>query len=278
VSDQHPIFGLDLESRPQTLTIVRGMLGGIAEVLAIDPELLDDLKTAVSEACNNVVLHAYDGAPGPMRVRMFVEPDRLRVTVEDDGVGLPDAGRGPDEAQGIGVSVIRALTQEARFRPGRAGGTAVEMDFAGQRGDQELFRLPTPPASEEPVAPLQPGEVVVTLSPVNLFAPVLGRLARTLAATAHFSLDRFSDVYLVTDTIAAHASGATAGGRIGARMMASERRLELVVGPFRRGTGAMLQAGGAERPSPLALLSDEVSVERHGETELVHVVIIDHRA
>ena len=278
MNDQGPIVGLHLESRPQALTIVRGMLGGLAEVLMIDPELLDDLKTAVSEACNNVVLHAYDGEPGPMRVRMFLEPDRLRVTVEDDGVGLPAAGRGPDEARGIGVSVIRALTQEARFGPGRTGGTIVQMDFAGQRGDQALFRVPVLPAAEEPVAQLQPGEVVVTLSPVNLFAPVLGRLARTLAATAHFSLDRFSDVYLVTDTIAAHASGATAGARIGARMMASERRLELVVGPFRRGTGAMLQAGGAERPSPLALLSDEVSVERAGETELVHVVVIDHRA
>jgi serine/threonine-protein kinase RsbW len=278
VSDQRPIVGLYLESRPQTLTIVRAMLGGLAEVLAIDPELLDDLKTAVSEACNNVVLHAYDGAPGPMRVRMFVEAERLRVTVEDDGVGLPAAGRGPDEAQGIGVSVIRALTQEARFGAGRDGGTVVQMEFAGQRGEEPLFNLPMVPAREEPVAPLQSGEVVVTLSPVSLFAPVLGRLARTLAATAHFSLDRFSDVYLVTDTIAAHASGATAGARIGARMMASERRLELVVGPFRRGTGAVLQAGGAERPSPLALLSDEVSVERDGEIELVHVVIIDHRA
>ncbi len=278
MNDQGPIVGLHLESRPQTLTIVRGMLGGLAEVLVIDPELLDDLKTAVSEACNNVVLHAYEGEPGPMRVRMFVEPDRMRVTVEDDGVGLAADGRSPDEAQGIGVSVIRALTQEARFGPGPTGGTIVQMDFAGHRGDQALFRLPVLPAGEEPVAPLQPGEVVVTLSPVTLFAPVLGRLARTLAATAHFSLDRFSDVYLVTDTIAAHASAATAGARIGARMMASERRLELVVGPFRLGTGAMLQAGHAERPSPLALLSDEVSVERDGETELVHVVVIDHRA
>lgn len=272
-----PIVGLHLESRPQTLTIVRGMLGGLAEILAIDPELLDDLKTAVSEACNNVVLHAYDGDPGPMRVRMYAEPGRLRVTVEDDGVGLTSVGRGPDEAHGIGVSVIRALTQEARFGPGDDGGTVVQMDFAADRGEQALFRVPVDAAPEEAISSLRPGEVVVTLSPVNLFAPVLGRLARTLAATAHFSLDRFSDVYLVTDTIAAHANGATAGARIGARMMASERRLELVVGPFRRGTGAMLQAGGAQRPSPLGLLSDEVSVQRAGETELVHVVVIDHR-
>jgi anti-sigma regulatory factor (Ser/Thr protein kinase) len=280
VSEEGPIVGLHLESRPQTLTIVRGILGGLAEVLAIDPELLDDLKTAVSEACNNVVLHAYDGAPGPMRVRVFVEPERLRVTVEDDGVGLPPGGRGPDEASGIGVSVIRALTEDARFGPGSDGGTVVEMDFASHRDGEMLYRVPGGPdgaAPEQPIAPVQPGEVVVTLSPVNLFAPVLGRLARTLAATAHFSLDRFSDVYLVTDTIAAHANGATAGTRIGARVMASERRLELVVGPFRRGTGAVLQASGPERPSPLALLSDEVAVQLDGETELVHVVVIDHR-
>jgi serine/threonine-protein kinase RsbW len=272
--------GLHLESRPQTLTIVRGILGGLAEVLAIDPELLDDLKTAISEACNNVVLHAYEGASGPMRVRMFVGPERLRVTVEDDGVGLPAAGRGSDEAYGIGVSVIRALTEDARFGSGSDGGTVVEMDFAGHRDGAALYQLPPVPSgaeAEEPVAPIQPGEVVVSLSPVKLFAPVLGRLARTLAATAHFSLDRFSDVYLVTDTIAAHAKGATAGARIGARVMASERRLELVVGPFRRGTGAVLQAAGPDRPSPLALLSDEVSVQRDGETELVHVVVIDHR-
>ena len=76
MSEEGPIVGLHLESRPQTLTIVRGILGGLAEVLAIDPELLDDLKTAVSEACNNVVLHAYDGGPGPMRGRVFVEPER----------------------------------------------------------------------------------------------------------------------------------------------------------------------------------------------------------
>ena len=66
VTTESPTVRLDLESKPETLTIVRGMLGGVAEPLAMDAELLDDLKTAVSEACNNVVLHAYEGEPGPM--------------------------------------------------------------------------------------------------------------------------------------------------------------------------------------------------------------------
>ena len=279
MNDQGPIVGLHLESRPQTLTIVRAILGGLAEALTIDPELLDDLKTAVSEACNNVVLHAYEGAPGLMRVFVFVDRERLRVTVEDDGVGLGAGGRVAEESFGIGVSVMRALTENVRFASGSDGGTVVEMDFAGRRDGEALYEVPPIPeaAPEVPIAPMRPGEVVVTLAAVNLFAPVLGRLARTLAATAHFSLDRFSDVYLVTDTIAAHANGASAGPRIGARVMASERRLELVVGPFRRGAGAVLQAAGDDRPSPLALLSDEVTVQRDGDSELVHVVVIDHR-
>jgi serine/threonine-protein kinase RsbW len=270
-----PIVGLQLESRPQTLTIVRGMLTGVAELLAMDPELLDDLKTSVSEACNNVVLHAYAGQAGPMAVRLYAGEDGIRVTVEDEGVGLESTAV---PADGIGVSVIRALTRQARFASRAGGGTEVEMEFDGRRDHQQLFRAPAPAAADEPLGPLQDGEVALTLSPVALLTGVLGRLARTLAAAAHFSLDRFSDVYLITDTLAAHASTAAAGTRISARLMAGERRLELLVGPFRRGTGALLQAREADRlSSPLALLADEISVRRSGETELVNVVVVDHR-
>jgi serine/threonine-protein kinase RsbW len=253
------------------------MLGGVAEQLAIDPELLDDLKTAVSEACNNVVLHAYGGEPGPMGVKLYVEADRIRVTVDDHGVGLP-AATAMDRSQGIGVSVIRALTQRAQFTAGGDGGTRVEMDFAIDRDGRELLRRPAAAGPDDEWALAEVGEVVVSLSPVTLLTGVLGRLARALAATAHFSLDRFSDVYLVTDTLAAHAASAAAGLRIGARMTAQERRLELAVGPFRSGTGKLLSAPAAGRVgSPLVLLSDQVSVERAGDGELVRVVVIDHR-
>ena len=72
---------------------------------------------------------------------------------------------------------------------------------------------------------------------------MLGRLARTLAATAHFSLDRFSDVYLITDTLAAHAATAAADERVDARLAAAERRVDLAVGPFRAG------ASGYSKPA-----------------------------
>jgi serine/threonine-protein kinase RsbW len=269
---------LRLESRPQTLTIVRGMLGGVAELLSIDPELLDDLKTSVSEACNNVVLHAYDGEAGPMEVGLFVAEDQFSVCVADEGVGMPAPPPVGDVNQGIGLSVIRALTQDVQFSSAPGGGTEVRMDFAVSRDGRRLFKAPPVATADGEMTPSSEGEVVVSLSPVTLLPGVLGRLARTLAATAHFSLDRFSDVYLVTDTLAAHAASAAEGQRIEARLTAEDRRLELVVGPFRKGTGSRLDVRTTDHPaSPLVLLSDQVSVQEIGEAELLRVVVIDHR-
>jgi serine/threonine-protein kinase RsbW len=278
VSTEGSTVRLRLESRPQTLTIVRGMLGGVAELLAIDPELLDDLKTSVSEACNNVVLHAYGGDPGPMEVGLFIADDRIRVTVTDRGVGMVAPPATADAGQGIGLSVIRALTESVRFASAPNDGTEVQMDFAVTREGKQLLAAPAIASPDRDLPVAQEGEVVVSLSPVTLLPGVLGRLARTLAATAHFSLDRFSDVYLVTDTLAAHAASAAAGDRIEARLQAEDRRLELLVGPFRKGTGSRLDIRSTDHPaSPLVLLSDQVTVEPAGEAESLRVLVIDHR-
>ncbi|MFZ0042252.1 MAG: hypothetical protein WAK93_13160, partial [Solirubrobacteraceae bacterium] len=174
---------------------------------------------------------------------------------------------------------IRALTENASFRPRPGGGTEVDMDFSAQREQTPLLVVPSAAAPDEELLPQRDGELVISLSPVNLLAGVLGRLARTLAATAHFSLDRFSDIYLVTDALAAHAARAAAGPRIGARLLAVERRLELVLGPFRAGTGAKLTERASERnASPLLLVSDQVTVHPNGgDSEFLQVVVIDHR-
>ncbi len=273
-----PIVALLLRSRPQTLTIVRGMLSGLAELLEMDPELLDDLKTSVSEACNNVVLHAYDEEPGPMEIRVYADRDSLRVTVRDQGVGLTGLAAGGATAHGIGVSVIEALTREARFAPREGGGTEVTMVFDAERDGIPLLTMPGPADAEQPLAFTSDGEVELSLSPVSLLSGVLGRLARTLAAGAHFSLDRFSDVYLVTDTLSAHATRAAATNRMLARISAGERRLQIELGPFRPGAGASLTSTDGDRMrSPLALLADEIQVRETAAGELVDVVVVDHR-
>ena len=152
------------------------MLGGVAELLSIDPELLDDLKTSVSEACNNVVLHAYDGEPGPMEVGLFVTDDRFSVRVSDEGVGMPAPPPAGDVSQGIGLSVIRALTEDVQFSSAPGGGTEVRMDFSVRRDGRKLFEAPPAAAGDADMTPSKDGEgeVIVSLSPVTLLPGVLG--------------------------------------------------------------------------------------------------------
>jgi anti-sigma regulatory factor (Ser/Thr protein kinase) len=267
---------LELDSRPESLTLVRGMLAGVGDLLAFESELLDDLKTAISEACNNVVLHAYDGLPGPLVVALGVEEDAVEVLVRDRGGGIQHVAASEDR-MGVGLAVISALADRAEFVSGPDGGTDVRMSFAGRGAGVQV--LDRPANVSDPEQPLElSGDVVVTLSPVSLLTGVLGRLARALAAGARFSLDRFSDLYLVTDAIAAHAESAANGPWITFAVAASTRRLEIAVGPFRSGTGEQLPDARSPRPeSPLALLTDEVSVERTDNSELLRVVMLDHR-
>src|ERR1700678_2025573 len=121
------------------------MLSGVAEQLAMDPELLDDLKTSVSEACNNVVLHAYADAPGPMDVELSVDvDDSIIVSVGDRGVGLsdPPAAIVNDGAGGLGVAVMQALTRDLQLIARDGGGTEVLMRLDGHRDDRPLFTMP----------------------------------------------------------------------------------------------------------------------------------------
>ena len=279
MSADSPAVRLELDSRPETLTLVRGVLAGVAELIGLDPELLDDLKTAVSEACNNVVMHAYGGGTGPLGVRMYIDPEAIEVVVEDQGSGLPPLAPADETIRGVGLSVIRALAEQAEFRALPEGGTEVRMSFAGQRDGKPLFHLPSQAGPDDQGGSWLSGDAVVSLSPISLLAGVLGRVARALAARARFSLDRFSDVYLVTDAIAAHAGRAAKGPRLLFAISTDAQRLELTIGPFMDGSGRQLshQADDYSAASALTLLSDELAVRREDGGEVLYVVMVDRR-
>jgi serine/threonine-protein kinase RsbW len=275
VSDA-PTVSLRLESSPETLTLVRGMLGGVGELLALDPELLDDLKTAISEACNNVVMHAYDGGTGPLTVCLYVLPDRIEAIIRDHGRGIPLAAPSDDRLQGVGIPIMRALAQQTAFRPVDDEGTEVWMQFAGHREEEALYRFPSGATPEDGWSDRLAGDAVVSLSPVSFVGGVLGRLARAMAARARFSLDRFSDVYLVTDALAAHVTGAASTGRIAFGISTETRRLELTIGPFRPGASSALSSGEvSDVDSALRLLSDELEVRSVDGTESLRLVMLD---
>lgn len=279
VSEDSPTIRLELDSRPETLALVRGVLAGVAELIGLDPELLDDIKTAVSEACNNVVMHAYGEDTGPLGVRLYVHSDDIEVVVQDRGRGIPELAPSDDRMQGVGLPVIRALAQRAEFKSPADGGTEVWMSFEGRRDGMPLFHLATKAAPDDEWARRLSGDAVVSLSPVSLVGGVLGRVARALAARARFSLDRFSDVYLVTDAIAAHAARAANRGRISFGISTYARRLELTIGPFLSGASEQLYADAPaySAASALMMLSDELQIRSVDGGEVLYVVMVDRR-
>ena len=68
---------LSLPARAENVIVVRQAVAGLGEALGLSDQRVDDLKTVVSEACNNVVIHAYEGEPGPLHVS--AEPGRRRA-------------------------------------------------------------------------------------------------------------------------------------------------------------------------------------------------------
>ena len=279
MSDDSPIISLRLESSPETLTLVRGMLGGVAELLQLDPELLDDLKTAVSEACNNVVMHAYEGASGPLCICISTEDDGLVVIVRDQGRGIPVLAPSDDRLQGVGIPIMRALARQTAFRPCEGGGTEVWLKFAAERDGRPLYEVPDSTTPEDGWSERLDADAIVSLSPVTFVGGVLGRLARAMAARARFSLDRFSDVYLVTDAVAAHAARAASEARLSFGLSTDTRRLEMVIGPLRPGSSSELTGGSPDDVgSALRLLSDELDVRRENGAEVLRIVMLDQRS
>ena len=104
----------------------------------LDPTLeeLGDLKTAVSEAVTNAVVHAYPAEIGPVLMKLrILEGNVLEVTVKDWGCGIPDVEKameplyttGGEERSGMGFSIMACFTDKLRVRSTPGKGTVVVM-------------------------------------------------------------------------------------------------------------------------------------------------------
>jgi serine/threonine-protein kinase RsbW len=126
---------LTLPARPENVAVIRHVLGAFAEALALPAELVEDMRLAITEACTNVVRHAYhDGEDGPIDVVIRPGSDRLELIVADRGRGI---GPSPDvSGPGLGLPLIAALTDSLEFErgPRRGSRLAMSWDWRARRG------------------------------------------------------------------------------------------------------------------------------------------------
>lgn len=260
-SSGSPDMRLGLENRAENVALVRQALGGVAGAVRLDEAILADIKTAVSEACNNVVVHAYGGDRGPMEVYVCPDGHQLTVVVRDEGEGIqprpvePDAGM-----QGVGLSLIQALTKKVEFNGGVGEGTEVRMTF---EAPEELDLGGVESVNGRNGHPLHPPPGDITLSVCGLLTgPVLCSVVAMLAARSGFSVERLSDAQIVCDTIAAQAPAWFPGRHVHLALDAGDGALEIRVGPLVDDGGqALVRASSVGGLEPLLeRLADEVVV------------------
>lgn len=277
-----PNVRLNLAGTAENVGVVRAVLSGLAESATVDAGDLSDIKTAVSEACNNVVQHAYPSECGPLEVAIVLGEHSLRAIVGDRGVGVGGRAREDaptDEGGGLGLHVIRTLARSVELDEPAGGGTRVSMELAahglralgpGLAGGPDLDLAGTIPSLA----------AALSVAPASLARAVVPRLACALAARAHFSTDRLSDVQLLIDALAAHVDEAVCGRHVSLAVAVRPRELEMRVAPLRLG-----QAEGLVRACNMDGLGRaiEALADRHdilaGEShETLALSIFDRRA
>ena len=133
-----PQLHLQLPAAPENVVVARQAITGLCEGLGFPSRSTDDVRLAVTEACTNVVVHAY--APETVAAQLEVEAmavdQDLLVTVRDQGRGMGvftgAAGLG------LGLPLIAALTRGVEMRAGPGGvGTEIAMTFSKDGSDQD---------------------------------------------------------------------------------------------------------------------------------------------
>lgn len=130
------IMELKLLSLSENESFARSVVGAFATQLDPTLEEVADIKTAVSEAVTNCIVHAYPGAVGEILIIAELGERRIRVRVTDYGVGIKDIeqARAPfystagDEARsGMGFTVMETFMDEVSVESTVGRGTTVEM-------------------------------------------------------------------------------------------------------------------------------------------------------
>jgi anti-sigma regulatory factor (Ser/Thr protein kinase) len=256
-----------LPARPESIPLVRHALAGLAEALDMSPSEVADLKTVVTEACTNVVVHAYPGAtePGPLQVNAWPEGRCLVVAVRDFGAGIRPLADVENRSLRLGLPLIAALTDSFEISGGPGHGTEVTMRvlLTGNGGA---------PVAE---APERLDETRIRLPSGDLLAPVLSRVISMFAARAELSVDELSDAVLISDALSAQGADAFAEGTARIAVREEDGAFSVRVGPLGDGGGQQL-LDGMRIPmldATLESLADDVRVERIDGDEVLMLKI-----
>ena len=130
---------LEFPSRSVNEGFARAAAAAFAAQLDPTLEELGDIKTAVSEAVTNAIVHAYPDSIGQISMRLrIITGNTLEVMVKDWGRGIEDVGRareplyttGGEERSGMGFTIMESFMDKLRVKSTLGKGTTVTMTRA----------------------------------------------------------------------------------------------------------------------------------------------------
>lgn len=127
---------LEFESRSQNESFARTVVAAFAAALDPTIEELADIKTAVSEAVTNCIIHGYANHVGIIKLRCSIYENELVVEVEDNGIGIENIPKAMEplyttrpelERSGMGFSFMEAFMDELEVESSVGKGTLIRM-------------------------------------------------------------------------------------------------------------------------------------------------------
>ena len=106
--------------------------------LGLNPDVADisDIKTAVSEAVTNCIVHGYPEKVGEITIESEISGDELHINISDDGVGIDDINKAlepffttaeENERSGMGFTIMQSFMDEVKVKSEKGKGTSVYM-------------------------------------------------------------------------------------------------------------------------------------------------------
>lgn len=132
---------LSLTADAEAPAVARNAVAELAARAGAPTEIVDGIRTAISEAVTNAVVHGYaDRAPGRISVDAYVFAGVLTVLVADDGHGPREAS--PNPGLGLGWKLIAQFADKYTVTRRSTGGTLLDMRF--RLSDRRFIRGSVP--------------------------------------------------------------------------------------------------------------------------------------
>lgn len=127
---------LEFPSKSQNESFARVVVASFAAQLDPTIEELSDVKTAVSEAVTNAIIHGYEDRIGTVIIECKIENNKIEIIVEDNGIGIEDINKAIEpfytskpelERSGMGFTVMETFMDELELFSEAGKGTKIKM-------------------------------------------------------------------------------------------------------------------------------------------------------